>query len=70
MIKNKLAKGVVIFCAQVAAFSIMIYGLLYIIYGGVRLSFFEMLFVCFMAFLIGYIPFIFIALRRAKKESG
>ena len=64
--RNDVLKSVAMYYAKAAVFMIASYGLLLLIYGQTRLSFFEWVLILLAAFTIAYIP-TFIRLLRRKE---
>jgi hypothetical protein len=58
-------KGVAIYYAKAAVFTVASYGLLLLIYGQTGISFFEWTLILLGAFTVGYIPN-FVRLLRGK----
>ncbi|WP_229979020.1 hypothetical protein [Stenotrophomonas lactitubi] len=66
--KGKLIlKGVTVYCAKAAVFTIASYGFLRLVYGHTGISFIEWTLILLAASTVGYIP-IFVGLLRGKSS--
>ncbi len=66
MKRNVVMKSVAMYYAKAAVFMIASYGLLLLIYGKTKLSFFEWVLILLAAFTIAYIPVLIRLLRRKE----
>ncbi|MFN4160431.1 MAG: hypothetical protein ACK4FW_00360 [Stenotrophomonas sp.] len=66
MKREVFLKSVAIYYAKAAVFTVASYGLLLLIYGRTKISFFEWVLILLAAFTVGYIP-TFIRLLRGKE---
>ena len=66
--KSKLIlKGVAVYYAKAAVFTIASYGLLRLVYGRTGISFIEWALILLAAFTVGYMP-LFVGLLRGKSS--
>ena len=62
-----ILKGVAVYYAKTAVFTIVSYGLLRLVYGHTWISFIEWALILLAAFTVGYIP-LFVGLLRGKSS--
>lgn len=67
--RKSIAKSVVIYYAQVVAFIVASYGLIFLLYGRTKLSFLEWALILLVAFTVGYLPY-FVRLIRANRRTN
>lgn len=66
-ISKPILKGVTVYYAKAAVFTIASYGLLRLVYGHTGISFIEWMLILLAASTVGYIP-IFVGLLRGKSS--
>lgn len=65
-----IVRSIAVYYAQVVAFIFASYGLIFVLYGKTKLSFWEWAAILLVAFTVGYVPNIVRQIKGAGKIKG